>query len=221
VRRPQPKKSTQGQHTGKEGGVGDGAASLNPDPAVFEAAFVLDDSEDPSRAGTPKPVEKKEKEKEDADVDAMASGENKTRGTESGNEKSGSTNASPPNEKESGKGSGADSPGTPDATQSTARDGTKKPQNDDMTAATIASAELPLDVRVKLRKFDRLEATYTGWIFLLCNPHAHLFPAPPLPSKVQTTVALGANGLPCYRSVTILSNRPRQSQGYRTLRASA
>ncbi|XWW94511.1 hypothetical protein V2A60_002454 [Cordyceps javanica] len=27
----------------------------NPDPAVFEAAFVIDDSDEPSRAGTPKP----------------------------------------------------------------------------------------------------------------------------------------------------------------------
>jgi hypothetical protein len=27
---------------------------LNPDPAVFEAAFVLDDSEDPSRTATPR-----------------------------------------------------------------------------------------------------------------------------------------------------------------------
>lgn len=30
-------------------------AAPNPDPAVFEAAFVIEDSDDPSRAGTPKP----------------------------------------------------------------------------------------------------------------------------------------------------------------------
>ncbi|KAL7956366.1 vesicular transport protein [Trichoderma compactum] len=31
-------------------------AATNPDPAIFEAAFVIDDSDGPSRAGTPKPA---------------------------------------------------------------------------------------------------------------------------------------------------------------------
>ncbi|UKZ84458.1 Autophagy protein [Trichoderma asperellum] len=33
-----------------------GDAAPNPDPAIFEAAFVIDDSDEPSRAGTPKPA---------------------------------------------------------------------------------------------------------------------------------------------------------------------
>jgi hypothetical protein len=166
VRRPRPKKSNQAQDTGKESGVSDGAATLNPDPAVFEAAFVLDDSEDPSRAGTPKPAEKNDKEMENA----MARGQTvKNQGPEIGKDKTTGANApSPSDEKEKGKDPGADSA---DVTRSATPDQSKKLPNADATPATAtatatANTELPLEVRVKLRKFDRLEATYTGWLIL-------------------------------------------------------
>ncbi|KAL7785627.1 vesicular transport protein [Trichoderma ceciliae] len=45
-RRPRP----------KDPGSDAGDSAPNPDPAIFEAAFVIDDSDEPSRAGTPKPV---------------------------------------------------------------------------------------------------------------------------------------------------------------------
>ncbi|KAL6797848.1 vesicular transport protein [Trichoderma sp. SZMC 28013] len=40
----------------KNAGSDAGDAAANPDPAIFEAAFVIDDSDEPSRAGTPKPA---------------------------------------------------------------------------------------------------------------------------------------------------------------------
>jgi hypothetical protein len=33
-----------------------GDSAPNPDPSIFEAAFVIDDGDEPSRSGTPKPV---------------------------------------------------------------------------------------------------------------------------------------------------------------------
>lgn len=38
------------------------SAAPNPDPAVFEAAFVIDDSDEPSRSGTPAPPPPPEKD---------------------------------------------------------------------------------------------------------------------------------------------------------------
>lgn len=46
-------KRARPQNPGSDAGY---AATNNPDPAFFEAAFVIDDSEEPSRAGTPKPA---------------------------------------------------------------------------------------------------------------------------------------------------------------------
>ncbi|KAH6607072.1 hypothetical protein Trco_003385 [Trichoderma cornu-damae] len=40
----------------KDPGSDAGESAPNPDPAIFEAAFVIDDSNEQSRAGTPKPV---------------------------------------------------------------------------------------------------------------------------------------------------------------------
>jgi hypothetical protein len=47
----------------------------NPDPAVFEAAFVIDDSDDPSRSGTPAPPAPPEKDNIDGNGMATTKGE--------------------------------------------------------------------------------------------------------------------------------------------------
>jgi hypothetical protein len=53
ARKPRTKKPSQ--DAAKD--PANGETAPNPDPAVFEAAFVIDDSEEPSRAGTPKPIQ--------------------------------------------------------------------------------------------------------------------------------------------------------------------
>ncbi|PKS12387.1 hypothetical protein jhhlp_000591 [Lomentospora prolificans] len=121
-RRPRPKQRPS-QDTSKSSGE----AATNPDPAVFEAAFALDDSEDPSRAGTPKPPNEK-----DENVKA-----------------SGSTVA---DEKPSENGAL-----TPDGVQKTGAE----PVEQDKADTPAPPVELPMEVRVKLRKFERLESTYT------------------------------------------------------------
>ena len=79
----------------------------NPDPAVFEAAFVLDDSDDPSRTGTPKPAPP-EKDAPDTAKDGLK----------------------------------------PDAAESDGKD--------------APMAELSPEIRQRLRKLEKLEATYPG-----------------------------------------------------------
>lgn len=101
---------------------------------MFEAAFALEDSEDPSRAGTPKPLsEKDEKTKASTantqEIREATPGENGT---------------STPDSEEKKK--GAEAGGGGKATGEVAG----------------STSELPMEVRVKLRKFERLESTYTG-----------------------------------------------------------
>lgn len=111
--------------------------ALNPDPAVFEAAFVLDDSEEPSRAGTPKPVPP-EKDVKDTDSNPQNGISHKTQdGKEEG-----------AMEKKSGSQDG--SPSQPRVTE---------------LAPTPAASELSPEVRQKLRKLEKLEATYPGEIY--------------------------------------------------------
>lgn len=96
---------------------------------MFEAAFALEDSEGPSRSGTPKPPgEKKEKEKSESP-------------------KSRASNETGPAE------NGASAPDT---------EKTKIGAGDKSTVGGTPIAELPMEIRVKLRKFERLESTYTG-----------------------------------------------------------
>jgi hypothetical protein len=125
ARRPRPKK-----------GVVDGGDGPNPDPAVFEAAFVIDDSEEPSRAGTPKPPS----DNKDAGDDKPAAEPNDPDGKlpakgEATNDKA---------EDAAGEAIGAAS---------------KKP--DSGTATPIS--ELSPEIKQRLRKLDKLEATYPGW----------------------------------------------------------
>lgn len=102
-----------------------------PDPSVFEGAFVIeDDSEDPSRAGTPAPPELKgEKMSENG------------------------TNEETPRDSEAG-------------VVSEKVDSAPKPP---------AIAELPPDVRTKLRKLEKLEARYQGTLEYSRSNHAKAY----------------------------------------------
>lgn len=106
----------------------------NPDPAVFEAAFALEDSEDPSRSGTPKPTSEKD-EKSRSSTANMQEAKEATTPAENGA-------STPDTGKEKGAEASADDKGTGEDARPT--------------------PELPMEVRVKLRKFERLESTYTG-----------------------------------------------------------
>jgi hypothetical protein len=101
--------------------VEDGGKGL--DPSVFEGAFAIeDDSEDPSRAGTPAPAEKKA-------------------------------------EKISENGTNEETTGDGEAAVIEKVDSVSKPP-------TVA--ELPPDVRTKLRKLEKLEARYQGMLECTC-----------------------------------------------------
>ena len=96
----------------------------NPDPAVFEAAFVIDDSDEPSRAGTPKPPVPEK------DGPAKETDEKSTEKTEKP-------------EKDQGAEKAADSKAATPATQP-------------------KSSDLPPEIKQRLRKLEKLEATYPG-----------------------------------------------------------
>lgn len=129
ARKPRPKKPSQ--EIGKE--ADNGAA--NTDPAVFEAAFVIDDEES-SRSATPQPSVASEKNSENG-------GSNNTaEDGEKGDTGSGNTTTDPEkNGDNEGRKSEGDKPLPPPKT----------------TAADLAP-----DVRAKLRKLDKLEKTYPG-----------------------------------------------------------
>lgn len=89
ARRPRPKKTASDAKDG-------GDSPSNPDPAVFEAAFVIDDNEEPSRAGTPKPAaDKMEDKPEEKAKDKADEGQNGDNGKE-GEETKGAAGAPPP-----------------------------------------------------------------------------------------------------------------------------
>jgi hypothetical protein len=122
ARKPRAKK--QSQDVSKND---DSAANL--DPAVFEAAFVIDDDDEPSRANTPKPP---------SDDQAPQNGDGKDAGTSARSE----GNAQSAKDAEARAKDDEQKPAPP-------------PKND--------TPELPPDVRTKLRKLEKLEATYPGW----------------------------------------------------------
>ncbi|KAK4071068.1 uncharacterized protein Triagg1_6435 [Trichoderma aggressivum f. europaeum] len=102
----------------KNPGSDAGDAATNPDPAIFEAAFVIDDSDEPSRAGTPKP-------------------------------------APPEKDATNGEATGhAEAVENPNA-NADAKDG---PSRDGAAHATKPA--LTPELRQKLRKLEKLEATY-------------------------------------------------------------
>lgn len=130
VKKARPKKPSQ--DVAKED-----AGAVDTDPAVFEAAFVIDD-EEPSRSATPMPPsshELKKSENGDAKDENTAEGEKGDKGT--GN------NAKDPekNGEDEGRKSEGDKPVPPPKATNT---------------------ELPPDIRAKLRKLEKLEKTYPG-----------------------------------------------------------
>ncbi|KAG8156998.1 hypothetical protein KVR01_013220 [Diaporthe batatas] len=125
ARKPRPKK--QSQDVSKND---DGAANL--DPAVFEAAFVIDDDE-PSRANTPKPP---------SDDNAPQNGDGSDGGPVSG---------------EAGSSTKTEGDGE------LAKDAEAGAEDDEQKPAPPPKSEtpeLPPDIRTKLRKLEKLEATY-------------------------------------------------------------
>jgi chromosome segregation ATPase len=127
VRRPRAKK--QSQDASKEPTNGDGTVNL--DPAVFEAAFILGDSEEPSRANTPNPAAAEQEVKEKAEASSE---------TPNANEATPVQNADKSSEEK--------------------RMAAKEGRTDD--AMVLPAAELPPEVQSKLRKLEKLEATYPG-----------------------------------------------------------
>lgn len=121
ARKPRPKKSAQDASKDVDGGA------ANTDPAVFEAAFVIDDDE-PTRASTPlPPSEKKDKQVQD-DV-SKGDGAEDTKDPEKGGVE------------------------------------TQKTEGDNQAVSpskSTAAPDLPQEVRAKLRKLEKLEATYPG-----------------------------------------------------------
>lgn len=135
ARRPRPTKKASEDLTAKDAN-GDGPT--NPDPAVFEAAFVIDDTDETAtstRAATPLSVDKEGKTG-DSGKDA-----GKVAGDAPGNGA-----ADPTPNADNGE---ADRPDT----EQTARVS---------RGASAASSELPPEVRARLRKLDKLEKTYPG-----------------------------------------------------------
>ena len=119
---------------GKDASTDISDAPVNPDPAVFEAAFVIDDSDDPSRAGTPKPPGAD-------DTDVKRKLENTTDDPLS-------------------NGSGKDAQPAEGENQKEQVDG------EDNAPAQAPKPTPPSDltpeIRQKLRKLEKLEATYPG-----------------------------------------------------------
>lgn len=131
VRKARPKKS--GQDAAKDADAG----AADTDPAVFEAAFVIDD-EEPSRSATPMPLTSQDnKNVENGDAKDVNTAEGGNGGTGTGN------NVKDPekNDVDEGRKSEGDRPIPPPKATTT---------------------DLPPDVRAKLRKLEKLEKTYPG-----------------------------------------------------------
>lgn len=139
---PRQKKGNQDAPKDSDSKDADSTAA-NPDPSVFEAAFVIDDDEEPSRSATPLPLsEDKKSVNGDAKHDTP---DGETRDTAAG-----SVNPS----KDTGK-------------NGDVADGDQKSPDGDRPAPPskpkpAGSSELPPEVRAKLRKLEKLESTYPG-----------------------------------------------------------
>lgn len=118
--------------TKKPGQDVNGDSPANPDPAVFEAAFVIDDTDEGTPSSTPKP-EEADKQLEAPKDDAPPANQASDDGT-AGND------AQPNNEQN-------DAP---------------KPLPEGSKPQPAAAPELPPDVRAKVKKLEKLEKTYPG-----------------------------------------------------------
>lgn len=120
-------------------------ATPNPDPAVFEAAFVIDDSDDPSRTGTPKPAPPE-----------------KDAGGQEPKEEGGGDEDEPMRKSEYKNDEAGEKPAEGSQDEPTKEKQAPEP------AASATMAELPPEIKQRLRKLDKLEATYPGRQFLFC-----------------------------------------------------
>lgn len=134
-KKPRPRKAAQ-DASSKDAE----SAAANPDPAVFEAAFTIDD-EEPSRVATPIPS---------TDQKASQDGEdpisNSAEATEGEKEDNGNDKGKEKEKDDSGSGATGKTPEKSNAS-SEKRAGT---------------SDLPADVRAKLRKLEKLEGAYPG-----------------------------------------------------------
>lgn len=113
---------------------GDGTA--NTDPAVFEAAFVIDDTEE----GTPAPTPSATPQPEEASKSVEQPKNDATPAKQASEHTTPSNNAQQNGEKSNGA---------------------KEPPQESKPLPE-AQPELPPDVRTKLRKLEKLEKTYPG-----------------------------------------------------------
>lgn len=112
---------------------------------MFEAAFVIDDTDDaatPSRAAIPASTDK--------DARPADSGKNHEK---AGAEAPVNGSADSPRNGDNGENSEAGQP---------ARTGTEQTTKPASTTPPIAASELPPEVRIRLRKLEKLERTYPG-----------------------------------------------------------
>lgn len=111
--------------------------AANPDPAVFEAAFVIDDSDDMSRAASPRPPLPMKDVAAAREVSGEGEGEGEGRSVE-----------------ENAKGS--DEKGS----RNEGHNGSPDREVADSSAPAATGPGLPPEIRQRLRKLDKLEATY-------------------------------------------------------------
>lgn len=167
-----PAQRSRPQRSGQDLPI-EGAA--NPDPAIFEAAFVLDDSED-SRAGTPLPPTMSE-DKGDDKLPGPKKAENAETTRQNGSDKE-----------------------QPGAEESARHE--KKPDK-----PATAGVEVSPEIRAKLRKLEKLEATYPGMSRLfLC-----------ILIRLRSNLRCCADHI---RAATFLQDRPQPRNFHRALRAS-
>lgn len=132
-KRPRQKKPVQDASKDADAGA------ANPDPAVFEAAFVIDDDDDePARTATSLPPA--EEKKPDNGIPKDDGGQDEKGGdTGAGSTAKGLANNTGDDDQKAEEGHKPVPPPKP-----------------------AAIPELPPDVRAKLRKLEKLEATYPG-----------------------------------------------------------
>ncbi|KAJ9131725.1 Golgin IMH1 [Pleurostoma richardsiae] len=129
-----PRTRKVGQEASRDTVNGD--TGENPDPAVFEAAFVIDDTEDTSRGPSPKPPTT---ENDTTETDKAGSKKDETEQVED------AANVAQNGDKNS---------------SSRSQNAVPTPTAKDSTPLKIAAPGVPPDMRSKLRKLEKLEATY-------------------------------------------------------------
>lgn len=120
----------------------DGATTA--DPAVFEAAFVIDDSDEPSRANTPKPTSSNLEQ-----LPAKSNGDTATGSAQPQAETEAKGDAQAETSKGAHERSGSNSQG--------------------LSEPAAPNSEIPPEIKQRLRKLEKLEATYPGAYLLFMH----------------------------------------------------